>query len=97
MDWITNPSSEKDFNNIDWPISELSSTKKNDGSKDPEIESWAQPVKTLKYLLDKRCNIKGSLVFCLFHCPDGIKSFLEASHTQSGRVVIGSIHNTYNG
>ena len=57
--WITNPSSGDGVHNIDWIIAVFPGTKKNDRRKEPDIKSWAQPVKAFRDLLKKSCNIKG--------------------------------------
>ena len=64
MDWITNQSSRVDIPKIDWIIVVLTGTKKNNGRPDPDIKSWAHPLKALMDLLKKSCNLKGSLLFC---------------------------------
>ena len=45
--------------NIDWIIAVLPGTKKNDERPYHDIKSLGQPVKEMKDLLRKRCNLKG--------------------------------------
>ena len=63
VDYLTNLPSGEEVPNIDWIIAVFPGTNKNNGSSDPGIRSWAEPVKAMKYLLKNRCNLKGSLVF----------------------------------
>ena len=65
VDWPTNPSSIWEVPKIDWIIAVLPGTKKNDGRPYPYIKSWAHPVKALRYLLKKSCNLRVSLMFSL--------------------------------
>ena len=61
--WLTSPPSVEEVSNIDCPVAVFLSAKKKCGSKDPDIKSWGQPVNSLKDILGKRCNLKGSLMF----------------------------------
>ena len=63
VDWITDPTSGCEVPNIECIIKVLPITRKNYGRPDSGIKSWAQPVKALKDILNKRQNLKGSMVF----------------------------------
>ena len=80
MDLITNPSSGEEIPNINWIISVLSGNKKNNGRPDPEIKSWAQPVKALMDRLNEICNLKGLLVLNPYRWPDGLTEFSGSSN-----------------
>ena len=54
VDWITKPPSGEEVTNIDCLITVLYSTNENYGIPDPSINSWGQPVESLKYMLRKR-------------------------------------------
>ena len=98
VDWLTNPSSVEELPNIDWRIAVFPVAKKNYWRTDLDIKSWAKPVKALRDLLKKRCNLRGSLVFCPYHWPDGLIDFSVSSNIQRvWKDYQGLIHNTYNG
>ena len=95
---LTNPSSSEEVTSTNWIIEVLPSTKKNDGRPYLGIKSWEQPVKALRYLLNKSCNLKGSLVFSLNSWSDGTKEFYGSSNIQIGwKNDQKVIHNTYYG
>ena len=75
VDWLTNPSSGKEVPKIDCLITVLPGTKKNDGRPEPGIKSWEEPLKALRDILNKICNLKGSLVSPPYRWPDGVKIF----------------------
>ena len=55
-------------------------------------------MKSLLELLKSICNLKGSLVFCPYRWPDGVKLFSGSSNIQrSWKVYKGVINNTYHG
>ena len=96
VNWLTNPSSGEEITNTNWLIVVFPVTKKNDGRPDPDIKSWAQPVKALRNLLKKSFNLKGSLVFFSYYYPDGLTEFSGSSNIQIGRKNNqGVIYNTY--
>ena len=98
VDWLTNPSSGEEVPNNDWIIAVFPGTKKNDGRLDMEIKSWVYPVKALRDLLKKSCNLRGSLVFYPYHWPDGLKEFSVSRNIQRGcKDYQGLIHHTYHG
>ena len=82
VDWLTNTSSVEEVPNIYWLISVFPGNKKNDGTPDPDIKSWAQPVKAMMDLLKKSCNLKGSLVFPPYRWSDGVKEVSGSSNIQ---------------
>ena len=84
VDLPTNPSSIWDVPNINWLISVLPVTKRNDWRSDPDIKSWEHTVKSLRDPLKKSCNIKGSLVFPPYRWTDREKSFSGSSNIQRG-------------
>ena len=53
-------------------IPEFPGTKKIDRSPDIYIKSCTQPRKFQKEILRKRLNLKGFLVFCTYHIPNGL-------------------------
>ena len=59
MDCLNNPSSAEEVPNIYSLVAVFTSTKKNDVRQDLGIKSWAQPLKALRDLLKKICNLKG--------------------------------------
>ena len=98
MDWLTSPSSGEEIPKIDWLITVLPGTKKRYGGLDLGIKSWEQPVKALRDLSKKICNIKGSLVFCPYRWPDGANFFSRSSNIQRGLKDYQQIVcNTYHG
>ena len=55
-------------------------------------------MNVLRDLLNKICNLKISLVFCLYRWPDGVKEFSGSSNIHRGwKDYQGVIHNTYHG
>ena len=96
--WLTNPSSGEEVPNINFLIEVFPGTKKYDGRPDPDIKSWAQPVKALRDLRKKKCNLRGSLLFPPYLWPDGLKEFSGSSHIHRGwKDYQGVIRNTYYG
>ena len=73
MEWLTSPAPEYEVPNTDWIIIVFPRNRKDDGKPDPSINSWLQPVIALKDFLRKICNLKGELVFCPYHWPNGLK------------------------
>ena len=59
VDWLTYPSSGEEVPNIDCIISVFPVTKKNYRRPDPGIKAWVHPVKELRDLSKKSCNLKG--------------------------------------
>ena len=96
--WITNPSSGKYLPNLDWCNALFPGTRKNGCMQDPGIKSCARSVKSLSYLLKKRCNLKVLLVFFPYRWPDEVKAFSVSSNIHRGwKYYQGVIHNTYHG
>ena len=52
---------------------------KDYGNTYHSIKSRAQIVVSLKDRLKKRCNLKGSLLFCNYRLPDRLKYFYSGS------------------
>ena len=53
-------------------------------------------MKVMKYPLRKICNIKGSLLFCPYRCPDVMKELSGNCNIQRcWKEHQGVIHNTY--
>ena len=76
----------------------LPGTKQNDGRRYPGIKSWEKSVKALRKLFKKICNLKGSLVFYPYRCPDGMKEFSGSSNIHRvWKDYQGVISNTYHG
>ena len=63
VDWLTDPSLGEEVPNTDWLIAVFPGTKKNNVRPYMEIKSWAYPVKAVRDLLKKICNLRRSLVF----------------------------------
>ena len=63
IEWLTRPDPEDEVPNMYWIIAVFSGNKKDYGNPEPGIKSWAHPVGALNNILEKRCNLKGSLVF----------------------------------
>ena len=95
--WLTKISSGGEVTSIYWIITVLPGTNKNDRRSDPDINSWVQPVKELKYLLENICNLKESLVFCPYRWPDGMKEFSGSGKHKWWKDCNRVIHNTYHG
>ena len=87
MEYLTRPAPEDEVPNIDCLISVFPGTKKDDGKSDPGIKSWEQPVGDLKDPPKNRFNLKGELVFCTYHFPDGLKEFSSGgAHIKGGNI-----------
>ena len=97
LEWFPRLSPEDEVPNIDWLIAVFSGNKNYDGNPDPSIKSWAHPVGELKELMKKRCNLKGALVFCTYHWPNGLKAFSSGSAHKVRKDYQGVIHNAYHG
>ena len=55
---------------------------KDDVRPDLGIKLWSQPFKALKDLLKNIFNLKGSLVFCTYRYPYGMKEFSRSGIIQ---------------
>ena len=73
LEWLTRPATEDEVPNIDRIISVFTGTKNDDGKSEPGINSWEKPLCDLNDLLNKRCNLKGTLMLCTYRWPDGLK------------------------
>ena len=73
VNWLNNPSSGEEVPNIEWLTAVFPGTNRNYGRPDPGIKSWSWPMKSLRDVLKKSCNLKLSLVFSPYHWSDGLK------------------------
>ena len=75
MECLTRSALADDVTKTDMIFTVYNGTYKDDGKPKPSTKSWAQPVRELKHLLKKRCNLKWALVFCPYRLTDGLKEF----------------------
>ena len=95
VECLTRPSSWKQVLNIDFLILILRGIKRNNINPDPDIKSWSQPVKDLKYMVSMKYNLKGSFLFYPYRFPDGLGAFSTVNIQRGWKYYQGVFHNTY--